>query len=108
MIENHFKRFDVFTATVPGVSADHFLILDGENGLKKSPALISVPLFLEKDPHFQLYIDCPINGTVYLAAIDGICPIDRSLMHADTAVGALTDEHARSNIEQTFKLLLNM
>lgn len=108
MNQNQFHRFDILEAHIENMETDHFLILDGEIGLQRAKEIIVAPLFLEKVPRFQLYIDCVVEGQTYLAAIDGVMPIPRSSLVQDTPLAHLNDEKTQQIIAQTFTLMLNM
>lgn len=102
------KRYDILKAQIPGMECEDFLVIDGEKSLKKQLPIISIPLLKEKSSRFHLYVDCPVEGEIYLAAMDGIQQIPRESLMNGAAIRSLTDEKAKVTIEDTFKVMLNM
>ena len=106
MEQNTFQQFDVCKAEVENMATTRFLILEGGAGLRKAPNMICAPLFTEKDDRYHLYVDCPLDDGTYLAALDGVQPIDRACLISQEPIGALKDEKAHKIMGQTLQLLM--
>ncbi|MGN0482604.1 MAG: hypothetical protein ACI4HI_03535 [Lachnospiraceae bacterium] len=106
MEQNTFQQFDVCEAAVDGEATTLFLILDGGAGLKKAQSIICAPLFAEKNDRYHLYVDCPLKEKIYLAALDGVQPVDKSCLKQQAALDRLTDEKAQKIMGQTLQLLM--